>query len=109
MQVVPADIETLLVTHPAVVEAAVIGIPDEVAGERPLAFVVRSASATVEFPIEELRDSIDDHVEGSLHETHWLNGRIEFVSAIPKSQSGKVLKKELRATFATKRNLQTTS
>jgi acyl-coenzyme A synthetase/AMP-(fatty) acid ligase len=92
MQVIPGDIESILMKHPAVVEAAVIGIPDEVAGERPLAFVVRSA-----FSDEELRDSIDDLVENSLHETHWLNGRIEFVPEIPKSQNGKVLKKVLRA------------
>src|SRR5690348_14548470 len=91
MQVIPGDIESILMKHPAVVEAAVIGIPDEVAGERPLAFVVRSACSD-----EELRDSIDDLVENSLHETHWLNGRIEFVPEIPKSQNGKVLKKVLR-------------
>lgn len=43
MQVVPATIETVLLAHPQVLDAAVIGAPDELAGERPMAFVVRSS------------------------------------------------------------------
>lgn len=96
MQVVPGDIEAQLVVHPAVVEAAVIGVPDELAGERPQAFVVRSSSVMAEFDEEELRESIDEHVQSQLHETHWLHERIVFLPEIPKSQNGKVLKKDLR-------------
>lgn len=100
MQVVPVDIETLLLTHPAVVEVAVIGVPDDLAGERPRAFIVRSESIMADLKDEDLRDSLDDKVEGKLHETHWLNGRIDFIAAIPKNQNGKVLKRELRAMVA---------
>jgi acyl-coenzyme A synthetase/AMP-(fatty) acid ligase len=102
MQIVPADIECILLAHPAVVEAAVIGVPDELAGERPRAFVVRSGSVMADLDEEELRDSIDDQVESKLHETHWLNGRIDFLPDIPKSQNGKVLRRELRDMIATK-------
>lgn len=46
---------------------------------------------------EDLRDNIDEHVQDSgLDEIYWLHDRIVFLSEIPKSQSGKVLKKDLR-------------
>ncbi|KAF7563749.1 hypothetical protein G7046_g407 [Stylonectria norvegica] len=96
MQVIPADIEGLLLAHPAIMEVAVIGVPDDIAGERPQAFVVRSKSTLADLDEELLRDSINEQVEQSLHETHWLNDRVEFVAEIPKSQNGKVLKRELR-------------
>lgn len=43
----PAELEALLLTHPAIQDAAVIGLPDEDAGELPLAFVVRKAGKEV--------------------------------------------------------------
>lgn len=96
MQVVPADIEIVLISHPAVVEAAVIGVPDELAGERPQAFVARSKTVMCDVDEEELLESIDEHVQSKLHETHWLHERIVFLPEIPKSQNGKILKRELR-------------
>jgi 4-coumarate--CoA ligase len=45
-QVAPAELEALLVTHPAVADAAVIGLPDEAAGELPLAYVVKKPGKT---------------------------------------------------------------
>lgn len=98
-QVVPADIEAVLATHPAVNDAAVIGVPDELAGERPRAFIVLSTAVTV-VDEEEVRESIDEHVQDHLHETHWLHERIDFVAEIPKSQNGKVLKKILKLRVA---------
>ncbi|OAA52298.1 AMP-dependent synthetase/ligase [Beauveria brongniartii RCEF 3172] len=100
MQVIPADVETVLMTHSAVADVAVIGVPDELAGERAMAFVVRSASVMTDLSADDLQESINDHVESKLHETHWLGDRIELVSEIPKSQSGKILKKLLRAQVA---------
>ena len=73
-----------------------IGVPDNIAGERPLAFVVRSSTEMNDMDEEELRESIDEHVQDQLHETHWLHERIEFIAEIPRSQNGKVLKKILK-------------
>ncbi|XWW94241.1 hypothetical protein V2A60_002184 [Cordyceps javanica] len=101
MQVIPADVESVLLAHPAVADAAVIGVPDELAGERAMAFVIRSGSVMSDLSEDDLQDSINDHMEDKLHETHWLGDRLEFVSEIPKSQSGKVLKRMLKAQAAT--------
>jgi acyl-coenzyme A synthetase/AMP-(fatty) acid ligase len=97
MQVAPAEIENVLLAHPAVAEAAVIGVADELAGERPQAFIVRSVAGMADRDEEDLREHIDEHVQDKLHETHWLHERIVFLREIPKNQNGKVLKKELRA------------
>ncbi|KAK3984773.1 hypothetical protein QBC44DRAFT_353478 [Cladorrhinum sp. PSN332] len=103
-QVIPGDIEGVLRTHPAVADVAVVGVPDDQAGERAMAFVVRAALASDSGcdvagreDEEELRDEIDDFVQERLEETHWVHDRIIFVSELPKSQNGKVLKRELRA------------
>ena len=47
MQVAPSELEHLLLTHPQIADAAVIGLPDEMAGELPRAFVVKKANAQI--------------------------------------------------------------
>jgi fatty-acyl-CoA synthase len=87
------DLENLLMTHPAVAEAAVIAIPDDRWGERPLAVVVlrRGAEASPE--------ELCAHLEQKF--MRWqLPERFEFVDAIPRTATGKFKKTELREQFA---------
>jgi acyl-CoA synthetase (AMP-forming)/AMP-acid ligase II len=85
-QVAPAELEGLLLKHPKVADAAVIGLPDEQCGERPKAFIVASEAATAE--------EICAFVEG--HVAHYKRlAQVEFVDSIPKSPSGKILRRVL--------------
>ncbi len=87
------DLENLLMAHPAVAEAAVIAVPDEHWGERPLATVVlRDGEHT---SAEELREHL------SREFAKWqLPERFEFVEVIPRTATGKFKKIELRERFA---------
>jgi acyl-CoA synthetase (AMP-forming)/AMP-acid ligase II len=86
LQVAPAELEAVLLSHPAVADAAVIPSPDEEAGEVPKAFVVLKAPATA----EELMDYVAQRVA-----PFKKIRRIEFVQQIPKSPSGKILRRVL--------------
>jgi fatty-acyl-CoA synthase len=86
------ELESALMGHPAVLEAAVIAIPDERWSERPLACVVLKEGATAS------RDELVAHLE-PLFPKWWLPERFEFVSEIPKTSVGKFDKKVLRATY----------
>jgi fatty-acyl-CoA synthase len=86
------DLENLLMAHPAVAEAAVIAVPDERWGERPLAAVVlrEGAAATA----EELREHLSSEF------ARWqLPERVEFIDAIPRTATGKFKKTDLRERF----------
>lgn len=85
-QIAPAELEALLVAHPAVADAAVIPSPDEEAGEVPKAFVVRRGEVTA----DELKEYIAGHVA-----TYKQLREVEFVDQIPKSPSGKILRRVL--------------
>lgn len=88
-QVPPAELEALLLSHPAVADAAVVGYPDEEAGELPKAFVVLKANAGA--TASEIMSFVADHV------AHYKQIRkLEFVDEIPKSASGKILRRLLR-------------
>jgi fatty-acyl-CoA synthase len=87
------ELETRLMAHPEVVEAAVIAVPDERWQERPLACVVCRDGATVE--PEGLAAFLADQVA-----KWWLPERWSFVPEIPKTSVGKFDKKELRSRHA---------
>ncbi len=85
-QVAPAELEALLLTHPAVADVAVIRSPDEDCGEVPKAFIVLKSPATA----DELMAFVGERV-ASFKKVR----RVEFVDAIPKSPSGKILRRVL--------------
>ena len=88
-QVAPAELEALLITHPKVADVAVIGIPDDEAGEIPKAFVAPMPGETV--TLEEIQELVAEHL------VSYKQIRIlEVIDAIPKSASGKILRKDLR-------------
>lgn len=83
-------------THYAVADVAVIPVYDEAAGELPKAFVVKSASIGLEQNDRLLIRNIQKHVEQHKAYHKWLKGGVEFVDSIPKSPSGKILRRMLR-------------
>uniref|UniRef100_A0A6A7GED5 Acyl-CoA synthetase (AMP-forming)/AMP-acid ligase II n=1 Tax=Hirondellea gigas TaxID=1518452 RepID=A0A6A7GED5_9CRUS len=89
LQVAPAELEALLLTNDQIDDAAVIGIPEEGVGELPKGFIVRKAGSKITGP--EVQEFIAKRV--SPHKKLRL---IEFIDIIPKSASGKILRRELR-------------
>ncbi|KAK3394750.1 hypothetical protein B0H63DRAFT_461848 [Podospora didyma] len=94
-QVAPAELEAHLLTHPAVDDCAVISVPDDRDGEVPKAFVVTPASMSSRKD-EDMRAEILKHVQNHKAHYKWLKGGIEFIDIIPKSPSGKILRRLLR-------------
>ena len=90
-QVPPAELEALLLTHPDVADAAVVGLPDEEAGEIPAAFVVLHPGAVA--TEEEVMAYVAERVA-----TYKQIRRLTFIDAVPKSTSGKILRRVLRDT-----------
>ncbi len=88
-----ADLESALVSHPAVAEAAAIGLPDEIKGERIKVFVVLRAGKE---PTEGLRKSIIQHVRKELGPIA-TPSEVAFVDKLPKTRSGKIMRRLLRA------------
>lgn len=73
-----------------------IQVPDEKSGEVPKAFVVKSPSVGLEESERLLARNIQKHVEEHKARYKWITGGIEFIDVIPKSPSGKILRRFLR-------------
>ena len=89
-QVPPAELEALLLTHPGVADAAVVGVVDAESGEEvPKAFVVRQPDSAVS--ADEVMAFVAEQVA-----PYKKVRQVEFIDAVPKSASGKILRKDLR-------------
>ncbi|WP_407445529.1 4-coumarate--CoA ligase family protein [Rhodococcus sp. (in: high G+C Gram-positive bacteria)] len=92
-QVPPAELEALLLTHPQIADAAVIGVTDDEGEEIPKAFVVRQpdSSLTEQDVIEFVAERVSPHKKVR---------QVQFIDLVPKSAAGKILRKDLRAPSA---------
>jgi long-chain acyl-CoA synthetase len=89
-KVYPRDVEEALATHPAVLDAAAIGIPHPTRGEEVKAFVVLKPGATA------TADEIIAHCRKTLADFK-VPRQLEFRASLPKTSIGKILRKELAA------------
>nr|XP_010943943.1 4-coumarate--CoA ligase-like 4 [Elaeis guineensis] len=87
-QVAPAELEALLLTHPAITDAAVIPFPDKEVGQYPMAYVVRKAGRHLS------KTGVMEFVAKQVAPYKRIR-KVAFVSAIPKNPSGKILRKDL--------------
>ncbi|CAO1939213.1 unnamed protein product [Urochloa humidicola] len=92
-QVPPAELEALLITHPEIKDAAVVSMKDELAGEVPVAFIIRTEDSEIS------EDEIKQFVAKEVVFYKRIN-KVFFTDSIPKNPSGKILRKDLRARLA---------
>jgi fatty-acyl-CoA synthase len=86
------ELENEIMAHPDVAEAAVIGLPDQKWGERPVACVVAKDGASLS--AEDVKQFLDGRVA-----KWWIPERVELIDEVPKTSVGKFSKKDLRARF----------
>ncbi|CAD0203943.1 unnamed protein product [Chrysodeixis includens] len=89
-QVAPAELEALLLQHKEIADAGVVGLPNEEAGELPLAFIVTQPNSKV------TEKEIVEFVASKVSPAKRLRGGVVFLKDIPKNASGKILRRELR-------------
>jgi len=92
VQVAPAELEDLLLGHELVEDCAVVGVIDEYSGERPLAFVVLKPGIREKTGVE---GKLMDYVKEKKARPKWVK-EIRIVEDIPKSASGKILRRVLK-------------
>jgi acetyl-CoA synthetase len=91
----PAEIESVLVDHPAVEEAAAVGVPDEVKGQALVCFAVLVEGAAAGPALEQaLRQLIGERLGRAL-----VPAGIHFVEALPKTRNGKILRRVVRGRY----------
>ncbi|KAJ9415118.1 hypothetical protein QL093DRAFT_2593562 [Fusarium oxysporum] len=101
--VAPAELEDLLHGHPKVKDAAIIGIPDDYSGETPRAFVVLAGGV---HGGPEVVKELQEFVAARKAKHKRLSGGVEFMDQIPKSPSGKILRRVLKASWKEKMESQ---
>lgn len=104
-QVAPAELEALILQHDAVADVAVIQVEDETSGELPRAYIVLK-DAEVDKVTEQ---DVYEWVKARVAAFKRLDGGVKFVSSIPKSASGKILRRFLRDQLKEERKAGTMS
>ncbi|XP_065091158.1 luciferin 4-monooxygenase-like [Ochlerotatus camptorhynchus] len=89
-QVPPAELEAVLLKHPKVKDAAVIGIPDERVGELATAFVVKEPGEDV------TEEEVSSFVAKEVSLQKQLHGGVKFIDEVPKTATGKILRRKLK-------------
>ena len=90
----PSDLEAVLLKHPSIIDAAVVGVPSESWGETPVGFIVINNSDDNSISAEKIKD----WANSQLGKTQRLFN-VKIIEELPRSHIGKILKKELRATW----------
>ena len=98
----PFEVESALMTHPAVVECAITGVPDEIRGQVVKATIVLAA-AYRDRADDVLVKELQDHVK-RITAPYKYPRVIEFVESLPKTISGKIRRKEIRSDDAAKKS-----
>lgn len=91
IKVSPSELEDVLRRHPGVLDVAVIGVPDDVAGELPRAYVVKKPGLSLS------KEEIVEFVDAKVSHHKKLKGGVYFLDAIPKTNTGKILRRELKS------------
>ncbi|XP_053698551.1 luciferin 4-monooxygenase-like [Sabethes cyaneus] len=98
-QVAPTELEALLLSHPAVKDAAVVGLPDDRDGELATAFVVPAEGVAAN--VKDIAQFVDAQVSVQKR----LHGGVRVIEEIPKTASGKILRRKLREILRSKSKL----
>ena len=95
LQVAPAELEALLLTHPSISDAGVVAVSDSFDGqERPRAYVVPKSLDKDNPGVSE--EEIVEWMKGKVARYKWLTGGVGFVNEVPKSAAGKIQRKVMR-------------
>ncbi|KAK7603657.1 hypothetical protein V9T40_003656 [Parthenolecanium corni] len=94
-QISPAELESILMKHEKVNDAAVIGVPNDIVGEIPTAFVVKKPGSTIS------EKELVDYAAALVSPQKKLRGGVVFTEQIPKNPSGKILRRKLKEIYKT--------
>jgi acetyl-CoA synthetase len=94
----PAEVESVMLEHPAIAEAAAFGVPDEIKGEAVVVFVVLQSA---NHPDEVLRHELNEHMITRMGRS-LAPKEIHFVNDIPKTRNAKVMRRVIRAVYLNK-------
>ncbi|KAJ4952151.1 hypothetical protein NE237_028983 [Protea cynaroides] len=94
-QIAPADLESILISHPNIVDAAITAAPDEIAGEIPIAFVVKRPGSSLS------EADVITFVAGKVAPYKKVR-KVIFTTSIPKSPAGKILRRKLKETLVSR-------